>query len=389
MGRRARLPEDRNCGRRPGTGRRAARRLAGGRSPGRDGLHGATRHSPRATGGARARDAARRERAHGLPAARRARGRCRPRRPDACLHLALCARTRLSPCRAIAACAARRAAGRRRGIRRVSRFHRQRARAREGARARCRSRLDRQAHQPARPQRRLLVLSRGGVHRPAAAGRRAGQRTLRQLHGLHRCLSDARDRRSVAARRQALHLLSHDRAGRIDPRGVPRRDRQPRLWLRRLPARLPLEPLREVERGSRLPRAPRARSRRASSSSSPGRKRSSSLARRAARSAASATSAGCAISQWRSATPRPPPRRSRRSRHAGRWRCRCFGSTSTGRSRDCARLEQPGAGQNGPGARHCTLSIRRARRSRAAESTTTSTSRPCGRASVPATRTSK
>ncbi len=56
--------------------------------------------------------------------------------------------------------------GRHRGL---SRLHRQRARAGEGAGARCRARLDRQAHQPARPARRLVVLPGRDLHRPAAA----------------------------------------------------------------------------------------------------------------------------------------------------------------------------------------------------------------------------
>ena len=47
--------------------------------------------------------------------------------------------------------------------------------------AQCRPRLDRQAHQPDRARCRLVVLPRRDPHRPAAAGRRAGQRALRQL----------------------------------------------------------------------------------------------------------------------------------------------------------------------------------------------------------------
>ena len=45
----------------------------------------------------------------------------------------------------------------------------------KAAGARRRPRLDRQAHEPAQPPRRLVVLPRRDLHRPAAAARRAGQ----------------------------------------------------------------------------------------------------------------------------------------------------------------------------------------------------------------------
>ena len=60
---------------------------------------------------------------------------------------------------------------------------------------------------------------------------------------LHRRVSDARDRRALRARCAPLHLVPHDRARRGHPGGVARGDRQPHLRLRRLPARVPLEPL--------------------------------------------------------------------------------------------------------------------------------------------------
>ncbi len=62
-------------------------------------------------------------------------------------------------------------------------------------------------------------------------------RPLRPLHGVHRHLPDAGDRRALRARRAPLHLVPDDRAQGRDPGRVPRRDRQPHLRLRRLPAR--------------------------------------------------------------------------------------------------------------------------------------------------------
>ena len=48
---------------------------------------------------------------------------------------------------------------------------------------------------------------------------------------------------ALPARCDALHLLPDHRASRPDPARIPRRDGQPHLWLRRLPGRLPMEPL--------------------------------------------------------------------------------------------------------------------------------------------------
>ena len=64
------------------------------------------------------------------------------------------------------------------------------------------------------------------------------------MHKLHRRLPDRRDHRTVPTRRPPLHLLFTHRIKRRDPGGVPPRDRQPHLRLRRLPRRLPVEPLR-------------------------------------------------------------------------------------------------------------------------------------------------
>ena len=100
----------------------------------------------------------------------------------------------------------------------ASRVRRQRPDAGEGVRARRRARLDRQAHESAQSQRRLVVLPRRDPHRPAAAGRRAGDQSLRHLPRVHRRLPDRRDRRALRARCDALHLLSHDRAAHRDSR---------------------------------------------------------------------------------------------------------------------------------------------------------------------------
>ena len=85
---------------------------------------------------------------------------------------------------------------------------------------------------------------------------------LRFLPRLHRCLSDRRDRRPVPARRAPVHLLPHHRAPRPDPRRAPPAGRQPHLRMRRLPARMPVEPLRRHQRRDRFRAAPRPRRRR-------------------------------------------------------------------------------------------------------------------------------
>ena len=69
-----------------------------------------------------------------------------------------------------------------------------------------------------------------------------------------------RDRRALRARRAALHFVSHDRAPRRHSGGLAAADRQSRLRLRRLPARLPVEQVRARGGRARLQgRAQRAR----------------------------------------------------------------------------------------------------------------------------------
>ena len=78
-----------------------------------------------------------------------------------------------------------------------------------------------------------------------------------------RCIDvcpDASDRRAERTPgRTALHFLSDDRVARQHSARIPSAARQPHLWLRRLPARLPLEQVREEKRRARLHRTPRAR----------------------------------------------------------------------------------------------------------------------------------
>ena len=79
---------------------------------------------------------------------------------------------------------------------------------------------------------------------------------MRLLPRLPRRLPDRRLSRALPARCAALHLLPHHRAQGADPARVPRGDRQPHLWLRRLPRRLPVEQVRQRRLARRsLPRA--------------------------------------------------------------------------------------------------------------------------------------
>ena len=64
---------------------------------------------------------------------------------------------------------------------------------------------------------------------------------------------------ALPARCPPLHLLPHHRARRPDPARVPQGDRQPHLWLRRLPRRLPVEQVRAGHARGEARRARRSR----------------------------------------------------------------------------------------------------------------------------------
>ena len=126
---------------------------------------------------------------------------------------------------------------------------------------------------------------------------------------VHRRLSHRRDRRAVRARCAPLHLVSDDRAQGQHSRGAAAADRQPRLRLRRLPARLSLEPLRSRDDRPRIsPKcATASTARRLVDAVRMDASRVPATHARAARSGGSATSDGCATSPWRSASAASEP----------------------------------------------------------------------------------
>ena len=249
VGRGTRLRARRHRGPRRRACRRPARRLARRRTPWRDGVPAAARRDPARRDAPAARRAARDRGADGLPAARHAAGLARARagakhglaRSD---HLDLRARPRLPQGAAPAAAGARVAHRRRgRGIR-LSRRDGFRAGAGSRTRAQGRARLARQAHAAAVAGGGLDLLPRRDPHRPAVAGRCTDDRALRNLHTLHRRVPDAGDHRAVSARCAPLHLVPDDRTAGRDSRGTAAVDRQSRLRLRRLPARVSVEQVR-------------------------------------------------------------------------------------------------------------------------------------------------
>ena len=143
----------------------------------------------------------------------------RSARPAACRCRAVCLGRRLPRHRASAAGRIARldAPGRSRAVRVASLC---RYRANPGARLRavCGHRVDRQELLSDRPRARLVALSRLSHLQPAPRTGHGRIRSVRRVHGLPHGLSDWRDRRAARARCDALHLLSHDRAGACDSR---------------------------------------------------------------------------------------------------------------------------------------------------------------------------
>ena len=100
---------------------------------------------------------------------------------------------------------------------------------------------------------RVLGRARDAGHRRRARADAGARRRLRELHALHRRMSDRGARRAGSARLDPLPLLL-DADRRRDPRRRDGRPRGPRLRLRHLPGRLPVEPRRrEAARRCRRP----------------------------------------------------------------------------------------------------------------------------------------
>ena len=98
-----------------------------------------------------------------------------------------------------------------------------------------------QAHQSGFARIRLLAVSRRDLHRVRTAARRGRQRSLRLLQRLPGDLPDRGIPRALQARCAALHFVSDDREQGSDPARISQEHRQPHLWLRRLPRRVPVE----------------------------------------------------------------------------------------------------------------------------------------------------
>ena len=236
----------------------------------RDGVYGAPRRAPRAAGRAQARHAARDLLPHGLPERRGARSCHRRFRARPTLRATRAAATITRCC--ATGCRSSATASRRRSGEFGYRVFTDSApvmevelaaRAGIGWRGKHTLLLSRDAG--------LVVLPRRDLLRPAPCPWISEVAdSLRDLRALHRDLSDAGDPRALPARRAALHLLPDHRAQERDPRGAAAADRQPGLRLRRLPAGLPVEPLRAAYRRRRISSRATAWTARPWSSCSPG-----------------------------------------------------------------------------------------------------------------------
>ena len=106
---------------------------------------------------------------------------------------------------------------------------------------------------------RLVAVPRRHLHHRRAAARCRRGRPLRQLPPLPRRVPDGSLPGALSARCAPLPRLPVDRAQGAHPGRVPPRHGQPRVRLRRLPRRLPVEQVRRHGARSPLPRPRRDR----------------------------------------------------------------------------------------------------------------------------------
>jgi hypothetical protein len=156
--------------------------------------------------------------------------------------------------------AARRPARRRGRALRLPRLRRQRAGAREGARAQRRARLDRQAHQPdPRDDGSWFFLGEIYTDLPLPVDAPAPRTAAAAAPAFPPARPARSSRRTELDARRCISYLTIELRG-ADPRGAAPGARQPHLRLRRLPARLPMEQVRAgSRRRTRLRHPPRPR----------------------------------------------------------------------------------------------------------------------------------
>ena len=217
--------------------------MARGRAPGRDGVDGRASRDPPGAAEHVAAGEERHSARHVLHARNRPARTCR--RSGEGADLGLCAGCRLPRRGQEGAQGARPLAGCRRhaaGLRaRAQGVRRHRAGDGKAARRGRGDRLARQAHQSGQPRTRLVAVSRRDLHHAALSARPAARGPLRLVPRVPGRLPDRRLPNALPSRCAPLHLVSDHRAEGCDPARVPRGDRQPHLWLRRLPGGVPVE----------------------------------------------------------------------------------------------------------------------------------------------------